>query len=206
MDPITLRFIERILAVAIGGIAIYLGYQLFLRVPEQRDSQGRVTLPGGITVILSRVGPGVFFALFGAAVVAYGLHEAVSFTRETSVPATDQRTGTAPVARETFGGFGPAAPGGVDSLEARRLRARLDIEFLNGLPRLLRHDLGDEQQRTVGARVTSLKLEVMKPLWAQDWGSFPSFKEWAEGGAHAPVPNGLETAAAYFHAGQEGTK
>jgi len=201
MDPVTLRFVERILAVAIGGIAIYLGYQLFLRVPELRDSQGRVSLPGGITIILSRVGPGIFFALFGAAVVAYALHEAVSFTRETSVPATDQQTVGTRV--EIFGGFGPtAARGGGDALDARRLRARRDVEFLNGLPRLLKHDLSDEQLQSVDR----LKLAVMASLWAKDWGAYPRFKEWTEGDAHAPVPKGLEAAADYFRAGGEGTK
>ena len=40
MDPISWRFIERILAVAIGGVSIYLGYRLFAQVPEQRDSDG----------------------------------------------------------------------------------------------------------------------------------------------------------------------
>jgi hypothetical protein len=45
MDPITLRSLERILAVLIGGVSIVLGYRLFLAVPEQRDGSGTVRLP-----------------------------------------------------------------------------------------------------------------------------------------------------------------
>jgi hypothetical protein len=209
MDPISWRFIERILAVAIGGISIYLGYRLFAKVPEQRDSEGKVTLPGGVTVILSRVGPGVFFALFGAAVVAYALHESVTFTREQSAQTTDQNNGagTVRVEREVFGGFGPAtAPAGGRPLAMKRLEARLNVEFLNTLPQLLRPDLTEEQKRTVDARVTALKLGIMQPLWGPDWGQFQAFRDWAEGGAPAPVPKGLEAAADYYRAGHAGVK
>ena len=41
MDPIALRAFERILATLIGGLAIYLGYRLFVQVPSERDGEGR---------------------------------------------------------------------------------------------------------------------------------------------------------------------
>ena len=71
MDPISFRALERILAVVIAGISIYLGYRLFLKLPDKTDSEGKFILPGNISIYISRVGPGVFFALFGAAI----LHE-----------------------------------------------------------------------------------------------------------------------------------
>src|SRR5574341_1112697 len=70
MDPLFLRALERIIAVLIGGLAIYLGYQLFIHLPTQMNSEGKIVLPGDISVYLSRVGPGAFFALFGTIVVA----------------------------------------------------------------------------------------------------------------------------------------
>lgn len=70
-----IRSFERILDTVIGGISIYLGYRLFLKLPEKTDSQGKVVLPGNISIYLSRVGPGVFFALFGAAVIALSLQD-----------------------------------------------------------------------------------------------------------------------------------
>ena len=48
MDAVTLRSIERIVAVLIGGASIYLGYQLFLAIPERHESEGKVALPGGV--------------------------------------------------------------------------------------------------------------------------------------------------------------
>jgi hypothetical protein len=35
-----LRMIERLLAVGIGGMSIYLGYHLFLALPAIRDASG----------------------------------------------------------------------------------------------------------------------------------------------------------------------
>jgi hypothetical protein len=60
MDPGILRALERLLDAAIGGLSIYLGYRLFLRLPDKTDSQGKIILPGKISIFLSRVGPGVF--------------------------------------------------------------------------------------------------------------------------------------------------
>jgi hypothetical protein len=209
LDPIAWRMIERILAVAIGGVAIYLGYRLFLQVPERHDSQGSITLPWDITVLLSRVGPGVFFALFGAAVVGYGLHESVSYTRERS-SQTAQATGgpnASATERVIWGGASPRMTTQPDeALTAARLRARLEIEFLNSLPALLRGDLKDEQERDVSQRTAALKLGVMHLLWGGDWGDFAAFKDWAQGSASEPIPKGLEAAAQYFLAGKKEIK
>lgn len=209
MDPIAWRMIERILAVVIGGVAIYLGYRLFLKVPERHDSEGRITLPWDITVFLSRVGPGVFFALFGAAVVVYGLHESVSYTRERSGEVVDGKGGgrAAQAERVIWGGVGPGATiEQGETLRAARLRGRLDIEFLNGLPQMLRSDLTDEQRRVVLQRIASLKLRIMELLWAADWGDMAAFRDWAAGSVNEPAPKGLEEAAEYFLAGSAGRK
>src|SRR6266508_1579377 len=57
MDEVILRAIERLLAVVIGGLCVYLGYRLFLRIPEQKaDGKGmglRLGQPRGV----SSVGP-----------------------------------------------------------------------------------------------------------------------------------------------------
>src|ERR1700737_1004028 len=57
-DPLLLRFIERLAAVLLGGMAIYLGYRLFQLVPESKESSGRGGLPWNGTVGVSKGGPG----------------------------------------------------------------------------------------------------------------------------------------------------
>jgi len=59
MDEVILRAIERLLAMIIGGLCVYLGYHLFLCIPEQKEGEGKIEFSGGISLFVSRVGPAV---------------------------------------------------------------------------------------------------------------------------------------------------
>jgi hypothetical protein len=82
MDPVSLRALERIIGVIIGGISVYLGYRLFHSLPDQMDSEGKFILPGNISVYMSRVGPGAFFALFGVVVVIASLYFSLKIQKD----------------------------------------------------------------------------------------------------------------------------
>ena len=91
-----MRMVERLFGLLAGGLCVVLGYQLFIRLPEKADSSGKIILPGGVSIWLSRVGPGIFFALFGVAIVAYSFASAVRVTDEqTAVPASMRASGGA---------------------------------------------------------------------------------------------------------------
>jgi hypothetical protein len=78
MDTIlVLRMIERLLCVVVGGGAIYLGFRLFMAIPHISHGEGKFTFPGG-SVHLLRTGPGVFFALFGCAIVYWSFSHSVT--------------------------------------------------------------------------------------------------------------------------------
>jgi len=192
MDPALLRSLERILAVGIGGLSIVLGYRLFLALPEQRDSAGTVKLPWNISIALSRVGPGAFFALFGAAVVAFGLHSAVSVTSERIVTPMGIETET------SMSGLVPGAAATSETPAVRRLRLKAQIEFLNALP--LRSDLAEEDRRSRLEQANDVKLALMQAAWEPDWGDFSAFKSWVDSGALEPVPAAQRSAAAFFRA------
>src|SRR6266542_2143512 len=67
MDLLQLRVIELVLVVINGGLSIYyLGYRLFIKLPKQKDSSGKVLLPGDTTTIFTRAGPGLFSPPFRA--------------------------------------------------------------------------------------------------------------------------------------------
>jgi hypothetical protein len=197
MDPMTLRLIERIVSVAIGGLAIFLGYRLFLNVPTTQDSRGKFTLPWNISLVLTRVGPGVFFALYGAVIVAYALHQTVTYSHE-RVPAGG--AGATVAEKEDFRGVGPAP--GADAAVLLRTRARM--VFLNQSQRTMSRDASETEKLAIKTHVTALKLATMEPVWRREaWGDQAAFRLWAEAGASDPVPSGLESAAAYFRSGQE---
>lgn len=209
MDPITFRALERILVVITGGLCAYLGYRLFLQIPHQKDGEGKVSLPGGISIFFTRVGPGVFFALFGAGVVAFSLYQGIVYFRERPSDSGMQNKEGA-VSRsniEYYGGVTPNNPmSGTKQRDEDRLRLRLEMEFLNTLPPLLRADLNDEQRRELTRRITSARLILMKTVWGPDWGDFDKFTLWAESGGLDPVPGELATPAAYYRFGQEVAK
>ena len=77
---ILLRMIERLMVVGFGGMAIFLGYRLFFHLPHQTGQNGEIELPG-VKVVLSRVGPGVFFLAFGALILITNLYRGVESTQ-----------------------------------------------------------------------------------------------------------------------------
>jgi hypothetical protein len=192
MDPVILRALERLLDAALGGLSIYLGYKLFLRLPDKTDSQGKVILPGNISIYLSRVGPGVFFALFGAAVIALSLHSAIRYEKN---PAQNP-TGDMRLAKETYIGIQAGQPGGdAFDLENRRSEVRWHIYALNQIPGMLRPDLTPEQQSDVSNGLVALKLELIKGVWDTDWGDYTQFAKWARLDDPAALAEGFPAAA-----------
>jgi hypothetical protein len=71
------RAAERVLLVLVGALAVHLGYSLFRHIPSANKSEGKLVLPGGVSIFLTRIGPGVFFAFFGVAVIGYSAAQPV---------------------------------------------------------------------------------------------------------------------------------
>jgi hypothetical protein len=69
------RIIERLLICAFGGISLVLGWNLF-RVGVVTQQTADLSAKGW-RVNLQRVGPGVFFALFGTAILSLSLHNSL---------------------------------------------------------------------------------------------------------------------------------
>ena len=206
MDPITLRAIERLLAVAIGGLSIFLGYYLFLRIPHRSEAEGKFSFPNGISVHLARVGPGVFFALFGAAVVGLSIFRPISYETlarsQVAGPPEASLVGRSTEA-ETRTSFTGMVQTVTQNRTLDRLELRDDLTFLNRLPRSRRPDLDEGLRRALELRPAQIKLRLMLQDWSPDWGDREAFRAWVDRGAGEPVPAGLEAAAALFHSGRE---
>ena len=52
-------------------------------MPSVNKAEGKLELPGGVSIFLTRIGPGVFFALFGCAIIGYSVTKPVEFTLPT---------------------------------------------------------------------------------------------------------------------------
>ena len=202
MELFILRLLERLIAVSMGGLAIYLGYRLFRSVKVTGEGDATVKLPGDVTVMISRVGPGVFFALFGALVLGASLAFPVHYS-ETERQAggggmSVELTGIAPASLPPASASPETVP-----LEIERLRVRQHIEVLNQVPRLLKAELTEGQRGRIDQEILATKLRLMGSVWGEDWGAFDTFQLWAEGGGAAPDSEAFRTAAAFFQYGRE---
>jgi hypothetical protein len=79
-----LRMLERIIVVGFGGLSIFLGYKLFFHLPNNTDHKGQIELPG-IKLVLSRVGPGIFFCAFGSIILFQSIYKDVEVKRTYNV-------------------------------------------------------------------------------------------------------------------------
>jgi hypothetical protein len=182
-DPIILRAIERILAVAIGGLAIYCGYRLFLAAPDQRaDGRAELTLAKDKRLILTRVGPGTFFALFGTAVVLASYYFPVTSGDDGYAGLGERRAEATPVEP-------PPAPAPAPD-ELRRAIALLNAtEPAPGA--------GPEERTAHAARVREAKLALMAGGWRREWGDPLEFPIWLDQNPRPPRPE-FERALAVF--------
>ena len=184
MDPLLLRFLERIAAVLIGGMAIYLGYRLFLKMPEIRDSAGKLMLPWDISIVVTRAGPGVFFALFGVVAVGAALIRPLEINK-----------GGHPSVRY----MGESAAGDRTARTNARNLLRREIAVLNTIP--LRANLPEDEQDSMQRSIARVKLMLMRPVWgdpAEGFGDISKFEEWVQAGEPGPPPAGMDGALALY--------
>lgn len=170
VTPIILRMLERLLVVAIGGLTIYLGYRLFIDLPLQTNQQGKIELPG-LSVTLSKVGPGIFFCAFGCLVIAYALAKPVSsqFTQQLASTSDGLVADAEPSAiNGSFTGMSGVAQ--VDDANLDRARARI-IEQIGQLNCLLQRQAENTAlyQRS-SAAVAEAKALMLASVWSEQWG------------------------------------
>ncbi|WP_416139467.1 hypothetical protein ACM26W_03410 [Halomonas sp. HK25] len=203
MDPVTLRALERILVVLFAGMAIYLGYRLFLAVPTQRGSDGKVTLPGGAEVMLNRAAPGLFFALFGSIALGISLYSAVQATHAPAAPPAQAAVGGEPVLRH-YSGVVPsdtASPGRPRDAEFELAQLRRLLFTLNALDAASSAEGADAVAQRSDLR--QVKLRLLQGGWQEAWGSHADFAAWVgQSDARGEPPDGrFAIPAALYHQG-----
>jgi hypothetical protein len=207
-----MRMTERLLGLLAGALCVVLGYRLFINLPDKVDSSGKVVLPGGISIWLSRVGPGVFFALFGAAIVGYSFTSTVKATSEQSAAPATTASGTtgsttgqpAATIRQEIAAMSDRA-GGPASKEVREQQLtvlRGVMADLNAtIVRLERDAPAPERERLIGGLQTA-KMLLLKGNWEPGWGDPLRLQSWINSGAMLPAPAGMDMPAGLYLAGR----
>ena len=93
MDPFTLRMVERWIALLAGAISLILGYRLF-RAGVIVNQQGEIKILDKLSFTATRVGPGIFFAIFGCVILVVSYMSPVTHDSKTVIsPTTSQPSG-----------------------------------------------------------------------------------------------------------------
>lgn len=88
---IALRSVERILVTLSGALCLFLGYRLFDHATELGNLKAEWS--DRVKLQIQRVGPGVFFALFGTAILIFVMSSSVDLTTLAPVPQEVAKTG-----------------------------------------------------------------------------------------------------------------
>lgn len=161
MDVDDLRMVERIMIALFGGLSIYLGYRLFLAVPFAEKSDGEFVIPRIGKLTLARVGPGVFFALFGAAVLAFESFNPITFEEvESLVKSSASPEPTAVAGKRS------------DEAEAKKMENRIRtmkaaVEAIDGVQSALEPGLDESRLRELKARLEVAKKSVINLMQAE---------------------------------------
>jgi hypothetical protein len=200
-----MRMVERLLGLLSGALCVVLGYRLFINLPEKTDSSGKVVLPGGVSIWLSRVGPGIFFALFGAAIVAYSFASTVRVTNEQSAgpsQASSDAPGTTLAMRRQEIAAMSARAAKSDATEQMLSELRGSMTDLNAaIDRLGRVVAPPERDRLVSG-LQNAKVLMLRSAWMPTWGDPARFQSWINSGAILPAPAGMDEPAGLYLAGQ----
>lgn len=185
-----LRSVERILGVLIAGLSIYLGFRLFLALPKKTDSTGKLVLPGGLNVYLSRVGPGAFFALFGCVLVIMSFKQAITVERGGARPShKDSASNAGSGDYSRFHGIGGASNLSTEEQSQRLAETRRALMTINRLGYPVLTNLQPDERLVLRDALERGQLALVASIWKTNWGSFDAFENWASTGQTTPLPD-----------------
>ncbi|MDX2440288.1 MAG: hypothetical protein QNK40_07010 [Desulfobacterales bacterium] len=179
--PLLFRGSERILIVAAATICILLGYKLF-KIVSQQESEGKFKL-GNLSVTLTKVGPGVFFSLFGAYVLFHSVTHPLIMTlpQNNSKPTTEQSAVKIPTNINWMATTDPISP---DLAQ----RAIGPIKILNCLAG--KADGSKLVMNRVEAAIHTAKVAIIADVWQKEWGDSDDFIQLNMGNVDKESPIG----------------
>ncbi|MDZ7754075.1 MAG: hypothetical protein U5S82_21150 [Gammaproteobacteria bacterium] len=193
--------LTRLVALGIGAFLCYLGFRLFSEVPVPAEGEAELSGVRGMTIKLTRVGPGVFFALFGTVVVVWSLSRPLEYAETRLAAAGD-------VLERRAGAMNPPAGGqGHEDAGSRRNVVAQEVQWLNQVALGLSGRPDSELVHDPEYMVPRIKQVLMESVWDETvWGSPTAFRQWLErtGGLTPPADPATAQAAAFYQALPEG--
>lgn len=205
LDPTTLaiglRQTERLLIVLGGILAVVLGYRLFMNLPMLERGAGKIQLPGGISIFLTRIGPGVFFALFGTGVLGYSLHQGVTVSEGAVAGRPSANVAAAPGSpQRAYSGIAPTLrPPDAETRQAERNGVVGTIRALRDIEASVESTGQGQAKISALIGIDDAKARLMRGVWDDgDWGPRGEFEAWRNAGMPQPAPAAIARAADVF--------
>ncbi len=189
------RALERLATVLVAAGSIYLGYRLFWSLKEfKNEGEAKIQLPGGISIFISRVGPGIFFALFGTAIIGFSITQPMTLNvGGGGAPATnvERPVASAQVLAPVAGQLSYATDRGDTKARFSRERANLitALERLNALEPTLEAAQKSGSAPLKSAQATPLRIALPRlrralllRIWDEQWGNPDAFEAWIKNG------------------------
>lgn len=195
--------IQHIVTILVGMGSIYLGYRLFLQMPKRREGETKLDLPGGISILLSRVGPGTFFALFGAAMIVYSITKPLE-VKDIAENIVTADGGNSLRRDRSLTGLGAANTSDAAG-EARRFTIPRNVVIgrLNAIRREAENSKTGSDLLDLQIAVREAKLSLLREDWQPEWGDYDRFHRWVtERFGQGVAPNGLELAVQAYRQGE----
>ncbi len=194
--------IQHILTILVGMCSVYLGYRLFLHMPKRREGETRLDLPGGVSILLSRVGPGTFFALFGAAMIVYSITKPLE-VKDIAENVVTADGGNSIRRDRSLTGLGTANAAQTTEKATRFAIPRaVIIGRLNAILAEAENTKSGSQLLDLQIAVKEAKLSLLREAWNSEWGDYDRFHRWiTERFGQGAPPEGLEPAVQLYRTG-----
>lgn len=189
-ELIKLRSRERLLALALAGVSIVLGFFLFLFSPDLPNEATADIEYLSNKLMIANVGPGIFFALFGAITIVYSIVTQANFQKE------ENKQGDSKI------NFQFLQSEKKDEQELTNIRARYlrDFRIFSRVVKAMEENKGISTDLKLNFETSAdnVKQELMRKVWSKDWGDYSEFNAWLEKGCPEPPPNNIKEGADFF--------
>jgi hypothetical protein len=160
----------------IGGTAVYFGYRLFLLLPTQNDSSGKIELPG-FSVVMAKIGPGIFFAAFGSALVLMSLTNPLKIKTPKLhiVGATEFKQKPQTIMEESETSISQSQTAAPQIIE----KTRQAVQVLNCIEQIITERNDVFHKDDLGEPIRLAKAALIGKIWNEnEWGSKGEFESW----------------------------
>ncbi|MCW8934323.1 MAG: hypothetical protein OQK98_06330 [Gammaproteobacteria bacterium] len=183
MDPIKAGIIValvRLVALLISGLLAYFGYRLFFDVPYESSSGGTIETPG-LTISLSRLAPGTFFAICSAGIIIASFTYPIKITPDAvmgSVSEVASNTTQQAIDR-AMNEVSENNDSATSANKAHLSKALQQLTCVRYIYNFKQHEI---------SAIDYARVALMYQMWDDGWGEFDQFESWAlEARGDAPV-------------------